>query len=508
MKALTACVCIVLLAASAKAEDPAPLVLEVRAARVERGELERALRDELESDRAAGEPASGRLELSEGAGDVVRLSYRDASGKLATRDLRVARDDPEALEKITLAAANLVRDQSAIPSELAALAAQQAAADQEPPEVPPPARPEDLEPAPSACTVQAPVLVFGADLVPGVGTSSSRYARGALRRFSLNLLGTYNGGVRGFEASVGFNIGRHGVCGFQGAAGFNLSRGPVHGVQLALANLALGPVRGAQIGLANFTRARASAQFAIANVAIGGASAQLGVGNLARLGAGVQLGVGNIALGDSAAQIGVGNLGWGDVRGAQLGVVNIARDEVPLQLGVVNVSTRARAPIGVVSIVRDGRTTFDSWISENGTILGGVTHGGDVVHNIYAAGARVGDLGTRLVYALGIGARVFDGALLKLEIDGIYEHVAQVDYFRSRTSVARVRLNAAIALYERLSLLVAAGYAVMDTDEAGEGTQAAFGEHVLARAKADENHVVYGFPSLSIGLRVALSDRR
>jgi hypothetical protein len=484
----------VLLTASAKAEDPPPLVLEVRATRVERDELERALREELASDHAAGEPASGRLELSE-AGDVVRLSYRDASGKVATRDLRVAPEDPEALEKITLAAANLVRDQSAVLNELTALAAPVPAAAQAPVAPPPPPH--------NPCTT-TPVLVFGGDFAPGIGTSSSPMGRAAARRLSINFVGSYSAGVRGFEASIGFNIDQRGVCGFQGAVGFNLAKGDVHGAQFSLVNMALGRVRGAQLGIVNFARARPHAQLGVANLALGSAGVQLGVTNFAREGANAELGVVNAAMAESGGQLGVFNLAWGKLRHVQAGVLNIAKDEVPVQVGVVNVSRRARAPIGLLSIVREGRTGIDAWANENGTLLAAVTHGGDIVHNIYGAGARVGSEGTRAVFTLGIGARLYDDPRFKLDLDGLYELVSHTDRFTNDTTLGRLRLTASITLYDRLSLLVAPGYAVMDTDDPDEVTQAPVGETVLARNKRNEHHVVYGFPTLAVGLRLAL----
>jgi hypothetical protein len=498
VKALLVCVCIVLLTVSARAEDPPPLVLEVRATRVERGELERALREELASDRSAGEAqASGRLELSEGTDDVVRLSYRDASGKLATRDLRIARDDPEALEKITLAAANLVRDQSALPGELAALSAEAPAAAPLPP------------PAPHDPCTTTPVLVFGGDFAPGVGTSSSPAGRAAARRLSINFVGGYSAGVRGFELSLGFNIDGRGACGFQGAVGFNLARGEVHGVQLALVNLALGSVRGTQLGILNFTRRRAMFQLGVANLALAGAGVQLGVANFARGGAGSELGVVNVALAETAAQLGIANLAWGKLRRTQVGVFNIAKDDVPVQVGVVNVSRRARVPIGVLSIVREGRTTLDAWATENGTLLAGVSHGGEIMHNIYGAGARVGSKGPRAVFTLGLGGRLFDDRLFTLDFDVLYELVSRTDDFTTDTMLGRARLSGAITIYDRLALIVAAGYAVMETDDPDEAPQAPFDtDTVLARDKRNPDHVVYGFPTAALGLRLRLGPRR
>jgi hypothetical protein len=473
--------CWALLASSALAQNverapnsggAAQLVLEVHAARVERGALEQALRAELASEPAWG----GRLELTDRPGDVVRLSYRDALGKESSRELRVAPDDPEAREKITLAAANLVRDQSDLAAALLPPVA---------PAAPPAAPPPPYDP----CGVH-PLLVFGADLVPTVGTSSSPAGRDAGRAISLNLLGSYSAGVRGFEASLGFNIDRRGACGFQGAVAFNLTLGPVRGTQLALVNLGASSVSGAQLGLANFARGRAGVQLGIANVALGGGSAQLGIANLAR--------------DEVGGQLGVANLAWGGVRRVQVGVAKIAGGDAKVQVGVVNVSRRAVAPVGIVSIVREGRTTVDAWATENGTLLAGVSHGGDYVHNIYGVGARVGPAGTRLVYTLGIGARLFSQRLLKLDFDMLGEQIVKLP-LAGNGYVVRARLLASIALYRRLSLLLAGGYAVMDTDDPEERTQAPFGESELARYTS---HTVYGFPSLSAGLRVALGGAR
>jgi hypothetical protein len=492
VRALSVWLCAVLLAASAQAQDSA-LVLEVRAARVEREQFERALREELASDRAAGEaPAAGRLELSERGDDLVHLSYRDASGKETTRELRIERDDPEALEKITLAAANLVRDQSALPGELAALAAARPAPPPAPPSPPPPPPPPP-PPAHDPCTT-TPVRVFGGDFAPGVGTSGTQAGRDAARRLSINAVGSFSAGVRGFEASLGFNIGRRGACGFQGALGFNLAQGEVYGAQLASVNLALGQVRGAQLGFVNYTRRRAIFQLGAVNAAIEGAGTQLGAVNFARGVTGFQAGVTNLAQAETGAQLGVVNLAWDELRRAQVGVVNLSR--------------RARAPVGVISVVREGRSAIDAWISENGTLLAALEHGGDIIHNIYGAGARVGAAGTRVVVTVGLGGRLFRDRLLALDLDALYELMMRPGELSADTMLGRLRLNAAITIYDRLALLVGAGYAVMDTTDPDERTQAPFAPYEIARYGGNEQHVLYGFPSFSAGLRVALGASR
>ncbi|HEX6240826.1 MAG TPA: hypothetical protein VFZ61_08030, partial [Polyangiales bacterium] len=222
------------LAASAQ-ESSAPLVLEVRAQRVSQSELEAALRAELDTS-AGAEAPGGQLALTDSATNVVRLTYRDAAGRESTRDLYLAPDDPEALEKITLAAANLVRDQAAAlladleARELAAAATPAAAAVPTPVVLPPPAfaTAPPKKPTYDPCNPRERVP-FGADLVPMVGSSSVPGGRTAARHFSLGVFGTYSAGVHGFELSTAINIDRRGACGVQLAAGANITLGPVKG---------------------------------------------------------------------------------------------------------------------------------------------------------------------------------------------------------------------------------------------------------------------------------------
>lgn len=486
MKRLITALLVLLTAASVRAEGPAALVLEVRAKRVHLLEFERALDEEFKaSTGTVAEEPSGHLALTQDTPDRVQLTYRDSLGKTATRELQIAHDDPEALEKITLAAANLVRDQSI--GLLAELRASQPKSSQGPEdfdsEKPPPVTLAEVAPPPvsyNPCR-DGRALVFGGDLAPLLGTSSTQRGRDAARHFSLNLAGSYSAGVRGLELSVGFNIARRGTCGAQYAVGFNLSLGEVRGLQYALANLANGRVRGTQVG----------------------------VGNFARNGANVQVGVGNVSGGDvRGAQVAVGNLTWGGVRGVQVGVGNFARGNVTAQIGVVNISRQAKAPIGVFSIVREGRTTLDAWVSENGTLLSGISHGGEYVHNLYAVGFRFGPAGTRVGYAIGIGARFLNRPWLRLDLDTLFEQWSKTDYIESSAMVARLRLTASISLTDRLGIFVAPGYAIMLTDDPTETTQSPLGSQLIARSvdpASDKRQDAIGFSSISVGLRVALN---
>lgn len=493
------CVLLLLLTVrSARAEESSTLVLEVRAQRVPPSEMEAALKRELTGD---ADPARGALTLTEPSEDVVQISYRDALGNTATRELHIAKDDPEAVEKVTLAAANLVRDQTrSLLAELSKDDPSTSVASEPETEKPPPVV---LAVEPKEKPVEKPKydpchggerLFLGVDLAPFVGTSSVRAGRDAVRYVSLNLFGSYGAGVRGFELSSGVNIGRRGGCGLQIAAFGNVVAGPFHGAQLAIGNLAWGDVRGAQVG--------------VGNLAWGDAWLQAGVGNLARGHATVQLGVGNLALaGVHGAQDGVFNFSWGDTRGAQIGVANITRGKARVQVGVFNYARSATASIGVLSIVPEGRTSLEAWVNENGTSLFGVRHGSNYVHNTYAIGMRFGPTGTRVAYSLGIGARLLSRPRHTWDIDALFESQARTDYYESANFTSRLRVMGTWKVTDRLGLFAAAGYAVTATLNETEKTQSPFGETVFSRdaiASKGSNGRTVGFPSLALGLRVRL----
>src|SRR6185503_11566604 len=148
----------------------------------------------------------------------------------------------------------------------------------------------------------------------------------------------------------------------------------------------------------------------VATVSLGGGSlvgAQIGVVNLlAGSVVGNQSGVVNVASSDvRGAQLGVVNVTSGGVEGAQIGTANVATGEVRgTQVGVVNYADVSDYPVGVVSIVRHGRTSADGWVTESGFGMAGVRHGGRVIHNVYGVGFH-GFAPTAWSFALGLGVR-------------------------------------------------------------------------------------------------------
>lgn len=465
---------------------------------------------------------------------VVRLASGNVEVSLASRSLpRASREIvlkgtvEEQSETVTLVAANLVRNEAAslLPDlRPAAPAPQVGSADVA---VPPPLPPIDR----CALKIDEP---FAVDLAPGVGSSSSRSGRAATRAFSLGLFGTYSRALRGLELSIGVNLKRYSVCGAQLASGANIALGPVVGAQFANFNLAGEGLRGLQIGTVNVSGdAVRGAQLAVVNVAGGSVTgAQLGIANyggeLHGLQAGVanldggnleglQVGVVNLAFGGvQGAQIGVLNVSGGAAHGLQLGVANVAAGETSgLQLGVANVSAGAargvqfglvnyadssRASIGILSIVRRGRTSLDVSSAVNtGATLFGITHGGRYIHNVLGVGIRDarGDEGARLALLYGIGVRAFSSERFRFDIDALSLQLLHEGAYDENTYVPQLRAAFTYMFFRGLGVMVAPSYQVMLTSDPQEITQSNWGQKVFHRGDLR----VIGYPEVTLGLR-------
>jgi hypothetical protein len=491
--------------------------------------LSAALTSELGVAISTAESARGTIptiSVTRLASGNVEVALSSRSLPRASRELVLTGTAEEQNETVALIAANLVRNEAAalLPDLRPAPSALVSAA----PKVP--EKPKLVSP----CDVRADEP-FGVDLVPGVGSSSSRHGRAATRHVSLGWLGTYSRGLHGVELSVGVNIKRASVCGVQAAPGANIALGPVSGVQFASFNLAGGPLVGAQFGTANIVGnnlrgaqfgvlavaagAVVGAQFGVANYAGGGVRGlqagvlnvdigrsegfQGGVINFAGGGAsGFQGGVVNVGVGDRYGfQGGVVNVNAGETRALQLGAINVSTGKVQgAQIGVINYADESSASIGLMSIVRRGRTSFDALYSfESGITLFGVTHGGKYVHNVYGIGFRDGrkDNGQRLALMYGLGVRVLSTERFRFDLDALAVRLLRHDAYDDNTVIPTVRAPLTFMVFRALGVTVAPSYQVMITDDPEESTQSIWGESVLKRGKRR----VFGYPGLLLGVR-------
>jgi hypothetical protein len=436
----------------------------------------------------------------------VTIVFIRPDGREVERTLDLPADRDLATETIALAAGNLVRDEAA---ELVATLT---------PAPPPSEAPPSPEQLPAVDAASAPPgaaprrvtctdgehLFFGADFAPHAGTSSKYPDR--WRTLSLNFVGGYARGLRGFELGVGANIESAFMCGVQIAAGANIVLGDVRGLQLATANVGLGMVEGAQLGVVALAK-RDIEGAQIATVSIGGGAlvgVQVGVVNLLKGSVeGNQTGVVNVAGADvRGAQIGVVNVAHGGVEGVQVGTTNVATGEVRgTQVGVVNYADVSDYPVGVVSVVRRGRTSVDGWVTETGIGMAGVRHGGRVIHNVYGVGYRAGTP-SGWSFALGLGARLELSAKAHIDFEAITYWLQRNEPFLDDAQISSAGASFGYALTPVFGVFAAPTFNVLVTPDKELSQVGAFWGSTLLYES--DTFTVRAWPGATLGLRAAL----
>ncbi|MFT3923723.1 MAG: hypothetical protein QM778_14420 [Myxococcales bacterium] len=490
-----------------------------------------ALRVSLEAELGFGftslaQPAPDQpmLRVEALGADGVRIVLEGGDGLRVERDAPLLDHDLEGIETVTFLASNMLRNEAAgLLSELD-LAPRDT-------EKPPPVRLASAEPEPlardpltvfNACLPRATIPV-GIDFLPYVGFSSAPGGRRAVRALSFGAFGSYSRGVRGLSISGLVNMQQEFMCGVQVGGAVNAVYGSQQGVLVSLVNVVGRSSGGVLAGLVNVVRgAQAGATVGLVNLVFhnrSGASAGLlnfnvgtftgysgGLLNFATSDvSGFQGGMGNISGGNlKGVQASLGNVALGSMHGVQIGLGNIVGKEAHgLQLGLFNYAEKNRAPIGIVSIVKNGRTDLDLWgPSESGSILVGAMHGGELVHNFYYVGVRTGSAGQRFVTALGIGVRAVEYRFFRLDVDAISEYIYR-DGAREPTFQQGIRVPFTFIVTPGLGLMVAPSYQFYFSSDSQERSQAPFGRVVLSH----DNPRIEAFPGLAAGLRFELPSR-
>jgi hypothetical protein len=268
----------------------------------------------------------------------------------------------------------------------------------------PPPAPRHLPGAPAAPQPPPPTadglrtVPLGGDVIPYIGTST--VYRGQDRRLlSLGLV-NYAGAIEGVDGSIGGSLVREDMVGVQATAGVNVVGGEVDGIQGAAGlNWAEGPVDGVQ------------------------ATAGL-------------------------------NVAGSDVDGLQAGVVNFAGGHVGgFQVGLVNIARSVDAPIGLVNVVKEGRTHVDVWGSETGFVNTAFKHGGTYVHNLYGFGYRPGRSCQEWSVLLGIGGHMPVSKRFAVDADLFTQHVSYTGTVVAAPNfLSTLRLRGVLGLGEHLAL--------------------------------------------------------
>lgn len=518
---------------TARAEvDDARIVLRVEGALpgVTDEELRKAIAAELGVEVALEAPGvTGRATV------VVKIDGADAKvtfvagGRSVDRPVKLPKSGAQSLDVVVLIVGNLARDEAGeLIAELhvkvtvgasastvgsTAPSTEPSASAEAPPAPVPVVASSAPAPTPTVgkpgkgdkprCTFKGSVL--GADFLPGVGSSTTEDGRNAVRIASFNLVGGVTHGLTGVEIGGVFNVETGFVCGAQIAGAVNVVAGDVHGVQIGGAvNVVGGDVHGVQlagaVGLgADVSGAQVAGGYAhardVSGLQLGGGvtlarhfvggqvtggfgfartiqGVQFGSFVVAGDVAGAQLGAVNAALSLRGVQLGTVN--WaGKAAGLQLGAVNIATGYVQgVQLGVVNVADDVDVPIGVVNVVRKGRTTFDLWSHESGYTALGLVHGGRRVHNVFAIAAQPAYDGSTalpgLVYGIGVRAKADDH--FTVDVDALATVFLRVrdtlekttEFF---TTLSELRVVFGVPVFEHASVIFGPNVRVLVTTD-------------------------------------------
>jgi hypothetical protein len=357
------------------------------------------------------------------------------------------------------------------------------------------------------CAPAAKRLVFGADFAPFVGTSSTETGRVAVRRLSLNVVGGYAGGLRGFEVGSVVNLEHGCVEGVQVAGVLNATEGLVRGLQVSgVANVVRGSLRGVQVaGALNLTGGvDAGVELAgAANVVVGevkGAQISGGANVTSRFVRGLQLTGGANVSGSwvNGAQIAGGMNYASEVAGLQLAPLNLSSGRVRgAQIGVVNIAEQSDFSLGVVSINTRGRTQVEGWSAvETGLFAAALKHGGSHWHGLYGLGTRATDPKLGLVLGFGgdmpLGEHFYWGA----DVVGYWE-----PHFKRNSELATLiqpRAFVGLRILKPLSVFAGASYNVLIANRRAANWAPDYAE----RAENVRDPLVRLWPGAIVGVRL------
>lgn len=295
------------------------------------------------------------------------------------------------------------------------------------------------------------IIPFELSFVPIISTSGMLEEK-VINYVSLNLIAGYAAKLHGFEAGM-INIKSEEVAGLQAAYILNYSGGNTYGFQgSGFANVTLKNLKGVQDGILNYTGGIEGAQFGVINFSLSSASAQAGIINIASNENYLQAGVVNLLFDMEGIQIGEVNI-VNHFNGVQAGLVNLSVGKSSgLQLGLLNYSQDIDgAPIGLISIVKDGFTHGFSWYDESGFVNIGIKHGTKNIYNIYGVGLDTSYKYFKATWGLG-GHIDFDN--IYLNIDGTVSSIEQTTFDTKSYcgNLSSIRIAAGYQIFEHLSL--------------------------------------------------------
>lgn len=306
---------------------------------------------------------------------------------------------------------------------------------------------------------------FQISLTPGLG-SHGRMGSQVVNKFSLNVLGGYTAGVKGFELGTLFNIVKHDMGYVQVAGFFNIVGGSVYGLQIGgLYNSVLDSVSGVQIatvsnivakdmkgiqiaGLYNHSFHSKGIQVAglgsvnvksCKGVAIGG------IFNSTQKMDGLQIaGIANVNVkGTKGVQVaGITNFSGHEVRGLQVaGLVNITKSLKGMQIGLINIADTSEGySIGFLNMIRKGYHKVSISTSELQHLTFAYKSGNQRLYSILVAGFQLdeNEQAFSIGYGLGIDRALGKNFFLNPELTHQYFFTGNEE---QQNLLSRLQLN-------------------------------------------------------------------
>lgn len=284
---------------------------------------------------------------------------------------------------------------------------------------------------------------FQLSFTPGLSTHGRMGAQ-VINNFSLNILGSYSGGVNGMELGGLFNIDKKNVQYLQLAGLFNTVGGRVKGLQIAgLHNTVLNKMEGLQVaGINNivkskFTGIQISGIYNHVNDSVTGLQLA-GISNFARKRTtGMQI-------------AGISNISIREMKGVQIGgVFNYARKLKGVQIGLINIAdTSDGYSIGLINIVMKGYHKLSFSSNEVFSVNASFKTGNSRLYSILLAGAKLETRDTIFTFGYGIGKEVSLGKRFSFnpEMTSQYLYLGSWDYL-NLLNKAQLNLTAKFGKY-------------------------------------------------------------
>lgn len=314
---------------------------------------------------------------------------------------------------------------------------------------------------------------FQISLIPPLSTNGFRSGR-VSNNLSFNMIGGYNGGLKGMEFGGVFNILKSHAYGLQFAGALNIVGGRTHGGQFAgMVNLSADRVKGFQgAGMMNIAGERSlGGQFAgMMNISAGNLRGIQAAGAINFAGTRVvdqeedewvyaanPMKVDDDNASRGAQFAGALNVATGDFYGVQAsGFLNVAQRMHGYQIGIINIaeSLDSGVPIGLLSIVKKGGYfRIEGGGTESITGVASIKLGVPRFYNIFSAGMSITSDRPSYAFGYGIGTAWRHDKFIGYNIDAVsYQIVDSRSSWNRLNQLNRVSLNMSLNFAKRFSV--------------------------------------------------------